>query len=214
MNRRTTPIATAIVAATTLLLTACGGGSDSDDDIKGADKDKSSSPTSSVPSPTASTKVRDFGLPDDIKVDIAAAKTGDKGKDEILAGQAEVLMARQRLFVDLDPHSKYLNVYFTGQAKKFYAQQVKDSKKRGKTIAGTYRYYDRKVTQHTSDLAYVSYCEDQTKAFPKDIKTKKVESTTPSSKDYTLYNVVMRKSPGGVWQLQSLGGQSSARECQ
>ncbi|MFF1377064.1 hypothetical protein [Streptomyces sp. NPDC058308] len=200
--------------ATALSLTACGSDSDANEPIKGAEQGDAGSTPSPKASQSSSAKVADFDLPSDIKVHITPDKTGDKAKDAILRAQAEVLMARQRVFVDLDPKSTFLSTYFTGKAEAFYTQQLQQAKKRGKTISGTYRYYDRKVTQHTSDLAYVSYCEDQTKAFPKDVKTKKVESTTPTPNDYTRYDTVLRKATGGVWQLQNLSARPDAKECQ
>ncbi|MEU1334551.1 hypothetical protein [Streptomyces sp. NPDC005865] len=214
MNRPTLPVATALAAAAALFLTACGGDSEPDGTATGAGQEETGASARAQADSTAPTETADFGLPQDIKVEIESDTAGDKAKDRILKKQAENLMARQRIFVDLDPKSPFLTMYFTGKAKSFYTQQLQQARKRGKTISGTYRYYDRKVTQHTSDLAYVSYCEDQTKAFPKDIKTKKVESTTPTPNDYTRYDTILRKAPGGVWQLQELSGRPDAKECQ
>ncbi|MFJ2773614.1 hypothetical protein [Streptomyces sp. NPDC087300] len=213
MKRHTLPTAAAFAAAAALFLTGCGSGSDSDDKIAGAEQGESSGQESPEASPSSSAEVSDFGLPDDLKVEISPDKTGNKGKDAVLAAQADVLMARQRLFVDLDPGSRYLDVYFSGEAQAFYKAQIAAAKKRGKTISGTYRYYDRKVTRHTSDIALVSYCEDQTKAVPKDVKTKKVRPAHPTPEDYTRYETVLKKSPGGVWQLDRLSGRSNASEC-
>ncbi|MEU7584375.1 hypothetical protein AB0B50_43110 [Streptomyces sp. NPDC041068] len=214
MNRRTMPIVAALAATTALLLTACSSSSDSSDKIKGADQNTSSSSKSPKASPTSSAKVSDFGLPDDVKVEIESVTTGDKTKDQILKEQAEGLMARQRIYVDLDPNSRYLTRYYDGEARAFYASEVKRAKAEGRTITGLYRYYDRKVEENTDDRAIVTYCEDRSKAFAKDIKSGKARKTKPSPEDFIKNTATLRKTEHGTWLVQSFRGETSAQECQ
>ncbi|MET8684260.1 hypothetical protein ABZV77_08590 [Streptomyces sp. NPDC004732] len=217
MKRRTMPIVAALAATTALLLTACSGSSDSSDKAEGADQNTNSiskSPKASPTSPTSSAKVPDFGLPADVKVEIESVTTGDKTKDQVLKEQAEALMARQRIYVDLDPNSRYLTRYYDGEARAFYASEIKKAKTEGRTITGLYRYYDRKVQENDDDRAVVTYCEDRSKAFAKDIETGKARKTKPSPKDFIKNTATLRKTEHGTWLVQSFRGESSARECQ
>ncbi|MEV8016830.1 hypothetical protein AB0O76_10875 [Streptomyces sp. NPDC086554] len=214
MNRRTMPVTTALAAAAALLLTGCSSDSGPDDKIEGAGQEESSSPPSPKASPTASAKVSDFDLPDDIKVEIESDETGNKAKDQILKEQAEGLMARQRLYVDLDPNSPYLTRYYADEAREFYVAEIKKSKSAGRTITGTYRYYDRKVEQNTDDRAIVTYCEDRSKAFAKDIKSGKTLKVEPSPEDFIRNTATLRKTEHNTWLVQSFRGETSAKECQ
>ncbi|MFF8655436.1 hypothetical protein [Streptomyces huasconensis] len=213
MKHRTMSVATALAAAA-LLLTSCSSDSDPEDKIKGAEQEVSSDSPSPTASPSASAEVADFGLPDDIKVEIESNTTGNKAKDQILKEQAEAIMARQRLYVDLDPNSRYLTRYYAGEARDFYVADIKKSKSEGRTITGTYRYYDRKVEQNTDDRAIVTYCEDRSKAFAKDIKSGKIQKTEPSPEDFIRNTATLRKTEHNTWLVQSFRGKTSAKECQ
>lgn len=212
MRRSALPNLAALMAATTLTLTSCGAETKANDTIQGADKGGSS------PSPTTAETIQpqvDFDLPKDVKVEIANDATGDKAKDAILTAHADILMARQKLFTDRKASDKWLTTFFTGEAKKFYASEVKRSHEEGWTITGTYRYYERKVQKHSGDLAFVQYCVDQTKAYGKDVDTGKVDKTEPSSSDYRLHEATLYKEPGGVgnWKLQSFNVTKGAAGC-
>ncbi|MEW2520131.1 hypothetical protein [Actinacidiphila alni] len=215
-------VASALTLAVTaaLTLTACGGSDDSGSDriTDGTVSPSARATTPSATGPAASSAPTaspvDFHLPSDIKVLIDADTTGDAAKDAVLHAQADTLTARQKLYVDLDPGSAVLKAYFSGQARAFYAEQIATRKKEGHTVTGTYRYYDRKVTAVTSDTAVVSYCEDQSKAYSKDVKTGTVLRTTPSPDDYRLYTATLLKNAGGIWQLDSFQGKADAPACQ
>ncbi|MEU6995605.1 hypothetical protein ABZ953_33735 [Streptomyces sp. NPDC046465] len=213
MNRRTLPVATALAATAALLLTGCGSDSDPDDKIKGAEQGESADAPNPKATPTAPAKVADFGLPKDIKVEIESNETGDKAKDQILKEQAEGFMARQRLYVDLDPNSRYLTRYYAGEARAFYSAEIKKAKSEGRTITGTYRYYDRKVTKNTDDLAIVTYCEDRSKAYAKDIKSGKPRKTKSSPEDFIFNTATLGKTEHNTWLVQSFRGEAGTGAC-
>ncbi|MET9219682.1 hypothetical protein ABZX65_13105 [Streptomyces sp. NPDC003300] len=213
-------VSTVTLTVTALVtLTACGGSDDSASDkiIDTPSSQSAPSPTASAtasPVTSATAEPMDFHLPSDIKVVIDADATGDAAKDAVLHGQADTLTARQKLYVDLDPASNVLKAYFSGQARSFYAEQIAKRKKEGRTVTGTYRYYDRKVTAVTADTAVVTYCEDQSKAYSKDIKTGEVLRTAPTADDYRLYTATLLRNAAGVWQLDSFQGKAAAPACQ
>ncbi|ATL29674.1 hypothetical protein KY5_4656c [Streptomyces formicae] len=205
----------AVLAATTaLVLTGCSSNSDASDKIEGAGGDANASPKSPEKSSTAPAELPDFGLPADVKVEIASDTTGDKAKDRILKEQAESLMARQRIFLDLDPKSRYLTRYYADEALAFYVSEIKKAKADNRTITGLYRYYDRKVETHTGDIAVVSYCEDRSKAYAKDITSGKTRKTEPSPSDFIKNTATLAKTGNGTWVVQSFRGKTSAKECQ
>ncbi|MFE0175285.1 hypothetical protein ACFWZ2_23490 [Streptomyces sp. NPDC059002] len=214
MNRRTMPTVAALAAASALILTACSSGSESSDKIEGAGGDTSTASKSPTTSPTKPAKLPDFGLPDDVTVDIESGATGDKAKDRILQEQAEGLMARQRIYVDLDPNSRYLTRYYDGEARAYYVAEIKKAKAEGRTITGHYRYYDRKIVDSNDDRAIVTYCEDRSKAYAKDIKSGKTRKTEPSPEDFIKNTATLRKTEYGTWLVQSFRGKTSAKECQ
>lgn len=213
-QRTLTTLATLLAA--TLTLTACGNdSSDSNDDkIAGAeDKPDSTKKDESSPSPS-STGLPDFNLPDDIKVDISEDKTGNATKDKILQEHAESLLARQRIFIDLDPNSRYLTRYYTEDAQTYYVDEIKKAKKNGVTITGEYRYHTRKIESQTDDRAVITFCEDKSKAFAKDIKTDKIKNSKPGPLDHLFTTAVMRKTEHNTWIVTTFEGKTGVEKCQ
>ncbi|QEU92567.1 hypothetical protein [Streptomyces kanamyceticus] len=214
MKRRTMPTIAVLAATTALVLTGCSSNSDSSDKIEGAGGEASTSPKTPKDSSTAPAKLPDFGLPADVKVEIESDTTGDKAKDRILKEQAEGLMARQRVYVDLDPNSRYLTRYYADEALAFYVSEIKKAKAEGRTITGLYRYYDRKVQSHDDDTATVTYCEDRSKAYAKDIKSGKARKTKPSPEDFIKNTATLARTEQDTWLVQSFRGETSSKECQ
>lgn len=52
-----------------------------------------------------------------------------------------------------------------------------------------------------SGQAAVRYCEDQSKAYNKEIKTNTVQRTQPSDKDFVLYTFQAARDAAGDWQV-------------
>ncbi len=214
MTKRPTvgSLAAVLTASAALLLTACGGSSPAkpSEQITGA---QPPAPTSATPSAGAADTAH-FTIPADIKTYIEADTTGDKDKDAVLRAQADALLARQQLYADLDPQSPLLFEYFTGDARSTYAEDVRKAKQQGWTITGTYRYFNRKVISYRPTSAAVSYCEDQSKGYGKELKTGKVDVTAPSPDDHLLTTQVLDKSASGVWQVSAFSSQKGAAQCE
>ncbi|MFE5035544.1 hypothetical protein [Streptomyces sp. NPDC056683] len=204
VKRRTMPVAAALAATAALLLTACGGGDDSSKDktdkIAGAD----GSGGSASPSPSASTEKNapSFDFPSDITVAVDRESTGDAAKDTALRDLAYAAEARLEAFAKGNGQTANLNRYFAGYARTYWINRVAELKKEGLTVTGHYRYFAFEVTDIANGkAAAVRYCEDQSKAYGKVIKTQKVQVTKPSDKDFILNTLQVAKDSAGDWQV-------------
>ncbi|MFG2959906.1 hypothetical protein ACGF5O_40055 [Streptomyces sp. NPDC048291] len=205
VKRRTMPVAAALAATAALLLTACGGGDDSakdkNDKITGAGTEASGSPS---PSPSASVdkNAPTFAFPSDITVTVDRQSTGDDTKDAILRDVAYSTQANIEAFGKGDGKTTNMSRYFGGAAFTYWSQRVATLKKQGLTLTGHYRYYDFEVTDVANGkTAAARYCEDQSTAYGKEIKTNKVLRTKPSNKDFVLYTLQAARDSAGDWQV-------------
>jgi hypothetical protein len=101
---------------------------------------------------------------------------------------------------------------YTGYAGVYWSQRIAEVKKAGQTITGTYRYY-RIDAQASGSGMLAHYCEDQSKAFGKDLKTGKVNRNTPSAKSYLYYTADLIKNSTGTWQVSQINWTKGAKEC-
>jgi hypothetical protein len=62
--------------------------------------------------------------------------------------------------------------------------------------------------------ASFSYCEDQGKAYVKDLKTNKAKKTEVTAKSYVIYHTSLKKNDKGVWVIQKMVSQSGSPKCQ
>ncbi|MER7178297.1 hypothetical protein ABT404_02175 [Streptomyces hyaluromycini] len=215
MKRRTLPVAAALAATAALLLTACGGGDDSskdNDKIAGAGTGGSASPSPSA-SATADKNAPSFAFPSDIKVTVERESTGDGTKDAVLRDVAYAAQARVEAFGKGDGQTANVNRYFAANARIYWVNRVTEFKKEGLTLTGRYRYYGFKVTDASNGKAAARYCEDQSKAYNKVIKTGKAQLTQPSDKDFVLYTVQAQRDSAGDWQVTQQNWKKGDAEC-
>lgn len=215
VKRRSLPVAAAFAATAALLLTACGGGGDSpkdNDKIAGADQGETGSAS---PSASASDDIDrpDITLPSDVIDDFQNWKTGDATKDAVLADAGRAQTATNYAIVKGNPDEPALAYYRQGDALVSGAQWVKSFVDAGISYTGTVRYFDPKVTLYGSASAGVTFCTDESKAFNKNRKTKKVDRT-PADKDaYVYYNTHLKKAKDGVWQTTELVSDRGNSKC-
>ncbi|MBT2394379.1 hypothetical protein J7E87_34525 [Streptomyces sp. ISL-1] len=216
MNRRSLPIAAALTAIAALLLTACSGSDEkpkANDKIAGADQGgKASVPPSATPSDTdGRPKIE---LPADLNYTFEWSKTGDPAKDAVLSDGEQFIKATDMAVAEQDPLHKAYRFYSEGEmssATQDYVQAYVDKKIRN---TGTYRFYKETVTLGKDGKASLVYCEDQGKAFAKNIKTGKIEKTPVTKKSYVLYNTALRKNEVGVWVTTEMITQRGSIKCQ
>ncbi|MFF4748815.1 hypothetical protein ACWD5R_05970 [Streptomyces sp. NPDC002514] len=218
MNRRPTLLAAiALTATAALSLSACG----SDDSPKGKDNDKiagvdtgseaSASPTASASMSAGRPKIE---LPSDLSYTFDWPRTGDKDKDAILADGEQSIKAVDLAIVNQDAVDKAYLYYYEGEAaagaQKFIQEYV-DAKV---SITGAYRFYAPEVAVEKGGSASLSYCEDQGKAYVKDLKTNEARKTKVTSESYVVYHTSLKKNDKGVWAIQRIDSQRGSAKCQ
>lgn len=211
--RRTMPVAAALAATTALLLSACGSGDDSskdNDSIAGAGTGESGSPS---PSASADKNAPTFAFPSDIQMKVERNSTGDATKDSVLRDVAYAAQARIEAFGKGNGQTANVNRYFAANARIFWVNRVAEFKKEGLTVTGEYRYYGFEVTDVANGKAAARYCEDQSKAYDKVVKTGKVQRTQPSDKSFVLYTVQAQRDSSGDWQVTQQGWKKGDAAC-
>ncbi|WP_328555255.1 hypothetical protein [Streptomyces sp. NBC_00358] len=217
MNRRPRLLATATVGATAaLLLTACGGGGDEPkghDKIAGAD---TGSATSAAPGPSAtqSTGRPKIELPSDLTYTFEWPKTGDKDKDAVLADSEQFIKAVDMAIAEQDPLHKAYRFYSEGTAAAGSQKFIQEFVNYKDRITGAKRYYKSNVKINSDGTAGFVYCEDQNKAYNKNLKTGKTDVTPKSKDNYVLYSSLLRVNKQGIWITEKLTSQRGSTACQ
>ncbi|WP_371536123.1 hypothetical protein OG210_11310 [Streptomyces sp. NBC_00466] len=217
MNRRSLPAAAAIATAAALLLTACGGGGDSKSKdsgkIAGADQG-ASKPASPSASSSAAPDRPKVTLPSDVSDTFSPEKTGDATQDAILGDNAAYVRALDAAIVAGKPELPALEFYTEGEGAASSQEWVQSFVKNGRTITGTTRYYNRKVTVKSKTTAAISYCGDESKGYSKVIKTGKTEKTKVTNQSYVAYGVQVQRNSQGVWEMMKISSARGAASCQ
>ncbi|MFD3836091.1 hypothetical protein ACFWWC_07485 [Streptomyces sp. NPDC058642] len=217
MNRRPTLLAAlALTATAALTLSACG----SDDSSKDKDKDKiagaDTGKTSSSPSPSASTSSDrpKIEMPSDLTYTFDWPKTGDEDKDAVLADGEQSIKAVDLAIVNQNALDKAYLYYYEGEAAVGVENFVKEYVDAKVSVTGAYRFYDPEVAVDKDGTASLSYCEDQGKAYAKDLKNGKVRKTKVTSDSYVIYHTSLKKNSKGVWAIQKIVSQRGSAKCQ
>ncbi|WP_150136108.1 hypothetical protein [Streptomyces hyaluromycini] len=220
MTRRSRLLTTATAGvAAALLLAGCGGGdggsSKSNDKIAGADTGASASASPSASATSADTAGRPkITFPSDAKNVFEDAKTGDATKDAVLADSALGVNSVDEAIFKGSTGTKALGFYHSGKALESSITYVQGFIDDSDTWIGEIRFFDRKVTLSGAKQAYVTYCSDESKAFVKNKKTKKVDRNSATSNSYVLYHTVLTKNADGVWQTTDIVSNRGDKACQ
>ncbi|MGC5036813.1 hypothetical protein ACPXCS_12515 [Streptomyces sp. DT190] len=217
MNRRPTLLAAlTLTAAAALTLSACG----SDDSSKATDSDKiAGADTGDKASASATPSAADAGdrptikLPSDVTYRFEWKKTGDADKDAVLGDAEQRIKAVDMAIARQDPLDKAYRFYSDGTAaaaSQKYIQEFVDHKAR---TTGLTRFYNENVTVKDDGTAALVYCEDQSKAFNKFLKTGKTDVTPVTEDSYVVYAGTLRKNDKGVWVTERLISQRGSAKC-
>ncbi|MEU2726643.1 hypothetical protein ABZ650_02725 [Streptomyces griseoviridis] len=197
--------AAGLLASLVLSVTGCssdsGNGGDNDK-IEGAGGGGTSASASPSASATGGKDAPVFDLPSDITVTSDLKPTGDAVKDAVLRDVAYSAQARVEAFAQGIGQTANINRYFAVEARTYWVGRVATIKKSGRTVTGAYRFYGFQVTDTAGGrTAAARYCEDQSKAYGKEIKSGKVLRTEPSDQDFILYTLQAQKDAAGDWQV-------------
>jgi len=213
--------AAACAAAAALLLSGCGSSkqqttaSSTSTGIAGAQSataTPSASPTPSTPADTPPAAV----LPADFSIVVDGGPTGNAAKDAVLAANLDFYRAEYQA-IGRQNAGDSLYQQWTGQysalfnARSSTKAYINSLVGQGLTVTGTLRVYDQVVTAVTGTQAQLHWCEDQSDAYAKVVKTGVVKYNKPSRQSFYYYQSIMTRNSQGRWittAIQSYEGDS------
>ncbi|MGA4859618.1 hypothetical protein ACPCAB_23540 [Streptomyces koyangensis] len=216
MNRPARLAAAALTASAALLLTACGGGdsgSEENDKVAGVDRGAEKSASPSAPAPASADRPK-IDVPSDVTYAFEWKKTGDPDKDAVLSDAEQRIRAVDMAIAEQDALHEAYTFYSEGTAaagSQKYIQEFIDHKAR---TTGLTRFYGETVTVDDDGTASLVYCEDQSKATNKYLKTGKTDATSATKNSYVLYAGTLRKNKDGVWVTERLDSTRGSAKCQ
>ncbi|MFF6949638.1 hypothetical protein ACFZAD_13385 [Streptomyces iakyrus] len=219
-RRALTTTAAAFATAAALLLTACGGGDDSpSDDIKGADQEAGSPSASASGSSSTDVERPDVSVPKDLDLVFDFEKPSDQDSAAALEDAANYIRALNHGITQQDSNDPAFQFYASGQAAQYAHSQIKEYVDGGWTLTGRDRYYDAGVSPGDESekvkTVNVTFCEDQSKVFGREIKSKKVHRTKESLASYQKFTLLMTSvKDNPVWRAQRVTVEGKAAECQ
>lgn len=217
MNKHTALPSLIGVCGAALLLAGCGGSSQKAATLPSASTSASgattpsAAATTSTPSaaptstPTPSSSLPAAVLPADFKIVVDAPTPTDPTQNAIWAGWLAFYQAEYQAIGRNNPDDQ-LYTQWTGlptngapSAKFTTHDYIKSFHDTGDTITGTLRLYLRGVLGSDDQGTHLSWCEDQTAAYAKDIKTGAVKKTPPSRDDFFYYESYEKQGKDGRW---------------
>ncbi|MFH8368633.1 hypothetical protein [Streptomyces sp. NPDC018031] len=218
MGRRTLS-ALAAAAATALLIAGCGGSEDTKDDkIKGADKGGTSS-SSPTPRKTvaADPDAPKVSFPDDFEFITEFDQPADPKQAAALDGAVNFVRGIKHGITRQDVKDP-VHTYYSdpmGTAPTYARDQITKHIKGGWTLTGKDRFTRPEVRlAKGGKQAAVTFCEDQSQMFGKEVKSGKILRTEPSDKDYYYFEVTMVPvAKSTVWQANSITVNGEATQC-
>ncbi|MFI6371605.1 hypothetical protein [Streptomyces sp. NPDC050546] len=219
MARRALTTTAAVFATTAaLLLTACGGGGDSSDDIEGADQGASSPSASASRSTPTDVDRPDVRLPDDLDLVFDFEKPSDQDSAAALEDAANYIRALNHGITKQDPADPAFQFYSSGQAAQYANSQIKEYVDGGWTLTGKDRYYQAEINpvdeSEKVKTVNVTFCEDQSKVYGKEVKSEKIHRTKESLDSYQKFTILMASVQGKpVWRAQQVTVEGKAQEC-
>ncbi|GAA2322851.1 hypothetical protein GCM10010234_81170 [Streptomyces hawaiiensis] len=205
--------------AAALLLTACGGAGDgSSDGVEGAGK-VAGSPSASASGP-ASTEVErpDVSVPADLDLVFDFEKQSDRDGAAALGDAANYIRALNHGITEQDPADPAFQFYSSGQAARYAHSQIEEYVDGGWTLTGTDRYYDAEISPRDATekikTVSVTFCEDQSRVFGREVASKKVHRTEESPASYQRFTLLMTSvKDDPVWRAQRVTVEGKAAAC-
>ncbi|MFG2160918.1 hypothetical protein [Streptomyces olivaceus] len=212
-----TMTAATLTATAALLLTACGGGGDdsSQDDIKGAETSTSSATASPSASDSSDVDRPDVSLPEDLKLVFDFEKPSDVDAAAALDDAANYIRALNHGITEQNAKDPAYGFYSAAGAARYAESQIQEYVDGGWTLTGEDRYYQAEADPAgEGDSIVVTFCEDQSKAYGKEVKTGKVQRTEESLASYQKFSLLMApQQDSPVWRAQQITVEGKAAAC-
>lgn len=217
-RRRTTAVpATAALLAAGLLLTACSGSDGGGDAIEGIDaKDQETTAPADAPTEDAATGAErpPIEIPDTVELIFENGETGDPELDAVLLDNQYYLMAVDEVFASGDLERPGLGFYAKGEALTSAAQWLAPIVEDGKSFSGTVRYHNREAAIQQEGWASVSYCVDETGAYPTWLETGERRDEVSSDEEHFYYIARLDKDEEfGVWRTTQVHQRPAEGPC-
>jgi hypothetical protein len=215
-------VTTAALAATAAItLTACGGGGGT---TGGSDKIASSptvsataAPTTTAPAAGAPLKIDpSLALPGDLKVTFTWSTPADPVQAAALSAAANYIQAIDHAIVKQNKNDPPLRAFSADDALAYAQSFVQENVADKLTVTGTDSYYQPVLsTESGGSSVDVKLCNDQSKAFSKEVATGKVHVTPVDDRSYVLYDIVMVKLPTAraLWQAHAVTVKEKSLQC-
>ena len=219
MRVRTALSAAALATTAALTMTACGGGSGGGNDkIPTTPSTSTTTAASPTTAPSGGRIIVDpsVKLPADLKLVFDWPAPGAHPQLVALTTTANFMQSMVHGVVKQNPKDGTLFSFATGDALTFAKAYVQNHVSAKRTLTGTDDFY-RPVVKLSgkNTVAEVTFCENDTKLYAKDITTGKVDYTPAGDDSYTSYDIVLAKMPtqAELWQARSVAYKERALQC-
>ncbi|MEQ4197278.1 hypothetical protein [Streptomyces sp. YIM 103828] len=218
MNRRTLPALAALATATALLLTACGGESSGAGEKMPGAGESSAGASASASEKGEAIDRPEMKFPKDFKMTWDVATTADPDEAAAVNDARNYMEATFHAATEQDPEDSAYKFYVVplSQAQQYAKETVEAIVKRGWTVTGELRHSNVQARKGESErLITVSFCQNESEAFSKEVKTGKVLKDQGSEEPYYAYSVLMEKSTSieGFWQAKTASATKGAAQC-
>ncbi|MEU3891002.1 hypothetical protein [Streptomyces sp. NPDC029041] len=113
------------------------------------------------------------------------------------------------LHTEQDPADPAVQFYSSGQAARYAHSQIKEYVDGGWTLTGTDRYYDAHISP-----SGVTFCEDQSEVFGREVASKKVHRTKESPVSYQEFTLLMTSvKDNPVWRAHQVAVEGTSAAC-
>lgn len=222
MRARSALPAAALAATAALTLSACGGGSGGGDSKISPTAAPTATATAAATSAAPTTKGAaptvdpSLALPGDLKLDFDWQLPADAAQAGVLTASADFMQSMVHGVVKQSVKGGGLNTYAQGAAYTYAKSYVQLHIAAKKTLTGTDHFFRPTVKLLAKNTAAeVTFCEDQSKLFSKEVATGKAHVTGADDRNYVSYQLILSLFRPGtqLWRAQSITTKERALEC-
>ncbi|EFL34123.1 conserved hypothetical protein [Streptomyces viridochromogenes DSM 40736] len=157
-------------------------------------------------------------MPNDLDLVFDFEKPSDQDSAAALDDAANYIRALSHGITKQDPEDPAFQFYSSGQASQYAHSQIKEYVDGGWTLTGKDRYYRAETSKGDESekvkTVSVTFCEDQSRVYGKEVKTQKIHRTKESLASYQKFTLLMASVKGEpVWRAQQVTVEGKAEAC-